>query len=152
MLITKRLEELGLTLPPTPTPAANYVPWVISNGTVYLAGQTPKEGAVLKYKGQVGTDLTIEQGYEAARLCAIRLLSALNAAADGLDNVERIVKLTVFVNSAKGFTEHPQVANGASDLLRDVFGDIGIHVRSAVGASSLPGNATVEIEMIAQLS
>jgi enamine deaminase RidA (YjgF/YER057c/UK114 family) len=151
MLITKRLEELGLILPPTPTPAANYVPWIVSNGTVYLAGQTPKEGTVLKYKGQVGKDLTIEQGYDAAKLCALRLLSALHAAAGGLDNVERILKLTVFVNSTKGFAKHPQVANGASDLLRDVFGDAGIHVRSAVGANSLPGNAAVEIEMIAQI-
>lgn len=152
MLISKRLEELGLVLPPTPTPAANYVPWIVSSGYVYLAGQTPKEGTVLKYPGQIGTDLTIEQAYDAARLCAVRLLSALHAAADGLDHVQRIVKLTVFVNSANGFTEHPQVANGASDLLCEVFGDSGIHVRSAVGASSLPGNAAVEVEMIAQIS
>lgn len=152
MLISQRLETLGLTLPPTPTAAANYVPWIVSNGTAYFAGQTPKEGTVLKYKGQVGKDLTVKQGYDAARLCAIRLLSALHAAADGLDNVDRILKLTVFVSSAKEFTEHPQVANGASDLLCDVFGEAGIHVRSAVGASALPGNAAVEIEMIAQIS
>jgi enamine deaminase RidA (YjgF/YER057c/UK114 family) len=152
MLIAMRLEELGLKLPPTPTPAANYVPWIVLNGIVYLAGQTPKEDTVLKYSGQIGKDLTTEQGYYAARLCAIRLLSALHSAADGLDNVERILKLTVFVNAGEGFSEHPQVANGASDLLREVFDDAGTHVRSAVGASSLPGNAAVEVEMIAQIS
>ena len=152
MSIADRLDSLGLILPPTPTPAAHYVPWVVRNGTIYLEGQTPKDGTVLKYQGQLGTDLTVEQGYKAAQLCALRLLSVLHAAADGLDHVERILKLTVFVNTAKGFTNHPQVANGASDLLHDVFGDAGIHARSAVGASSLPGNAAVEVEMIAQIS
>jgi len=152
MSIAERLGALGLVLPPTPTPAAHYVPWVVKNGTIYLAGQTPKDGTVLKYQGQVGAELTLEQGYAAAQLCALRLLSVLHAAADGLDHVERILKLTVFVNAAVGFSGHPQVANGASDLLHDVFGDAGIHARSAVGASSLPGNAAVEVEMIAQIS
>ena len=149
---SETIKRIGADLAPTPAPAANYVPWVVSDGTVYLAGQTPKEGTVLKYKGQVGNDLTTEQGYDAARLCAVRLLSALQSAAGGLNNVDRILKLAVFVNSTKEFTEHPQVANGASDLLHDVFGNAGTHVRSAVGASSLPGNAVVEIEMIAQIS
>ena len=152
MSIAARLDALGLSLPPTPIPAAHYVPWVVQNGTVYLAGQTPRNGTILQYRGQLGTDLTIEQGYEAAQLCALRLISVLHAAADGLDHVERILKLTVFVNAAHGFSAHPQVANGASDLLHNVFGDAGIHARSAVGASSLPGNAAVEVEMIAQIS
>lgn len=95
MSIADRLDSLGLILPPTPTPAAHYVPWVVRNGTIYLAGQTPKDGTVLKYQGQLGTDLTVEQGYKAAQLCALRLLSVLHAAADGLDHVERILKLTV---------------------------------------------------------
>ena len=152
MTIAKRLDELGLILPPTPAPAANYVPWVVSNGTAYLAGQTPKEGFFLKYKGQAGKDLTTDQGYDAAKLHTIHLLSALHAAACGLANVERILKLTVFINAEQEFSRHPQVANGASDLLRDVFGNVGAHVRSAVGVNSLPGNAAVEVEMIAQIS
>lgn len=152
MSFAKRLSELGLILPPCPGPAANYTPWVVNNGTVYLAGQTPKDGTVLQYTGQLGTNLTTDQGYEAARLCALRLLSVLNTAADGLENVEQILKLTVFVNAAPTFEEHPQVANGASDLLHDVFGSSGVHVRSAVGASSLPGNAAVEVDLIAQIS
>jgi enamine deaminase RidA (YjgF/YER057c/UK114 family) len=148
----QRLATLDLILPPTPTPAAHYVPWVVNNGIVYSAGQTPKEGTALKYQGQLGKDLTTQQGYDAARLCALRLLSVLHEAAEGLDNIERILKLTVFVNAGPDFTEHPQVANGASDLLHDVLGDAGVHVRSAVGASSLPGNAAVEVELIAQVS
>ena len=152
MSTLKRLTGLGLILPPTPTPAAHYVSWVVSNGIVYTAGQTPKEDTVLKYKGQVGKDLTTGQGYAAAKLCALRLLSILHAAASDLENIERILKLTVFVNAGPDFSEHPQVANGPSDLLRDVLGDAGVHVRSAVEASSLPGNATVEVELIAQIS
>ena len=151
LTIEERLNELKITLPPAPSPAANYTPWVKSDGYVFLAGQTPKDGTNLKYFGQVGKDLSLEQGYQAARLCAIRLISALQAATGELENVKRIVKLTVFVNAAAGFTDHPQVANGASDLICAVFGEAGIHVRSAVGSSSLPGNAAVEVEMIAQV-
>ena len=151
MTADTRLSKLGITLPDVPTPAANYVPWIVSGSTVYFAGQTPKEGTTLKFSGQVGRDLTIEEGYNAARLCATRLLSALQEAAQGFGNVRQIVKLTVFVNAADGFREHPQVANGASDLMVAVFGDAGVHVRSAVGSSSLPGNAAVEVEMIADL-
>ena len=150
-MIEKRLAELGLELPKPPTPAANYIPWIVSGNHIYFAGQTPKVGAELKYTGQVGSDLSIEQGYDAAKLCATRLLSALREAAGGFENVHRIVKLTVFVNSSAAFEEHAKVGNGASDLLCALFGEAGVHVRSAVGASSLPGNAAVEVEMIAEL-
>ena len=151
MSAEKRLVEMGITLPDTPEPAANYVPWVISGKLVFLAGQVPKEGNKLKYSGQLGHVFNTQEGYEAARLCGLRLLSALRAAAGTLDRIEQIVKLTVFVNGATGFTEHPQVANGVSDLICTVFGESGTHVRSAVGSGSLPGNAAVEVEMIAQL-
>ncbi len=151
MSIEQRLQELDVTLPPVPSPAANYVPWVVSGQQVFLAGQTPKQGSTLKYTGRVGQELTLEQGYQATRLCGLRLLSALQDAVGDLNRVKRIVKLTVYVNSAAGFTLHPQVANGASDLMRDVFGDLGIHVRAAVGCVSLPGNAAVEVEMIAEI-
>ena len=150
-MIEKRLAELGLELPKPPTPAANYIPWIVSGNHIYFAGQTPKVGAELKYTGQVGSELSIEQGYDAAKLCATRLLSALREAAGGFENVHRIVKLTVFVNSSAAFEEHAKVGNGASDLLCALFGEAGVHVRSAVGASSLPGNAAVEVEMIAEL-
>jgi enamine deaminase RidA (YjgF/YER057c/UK114 family) len=151
MTIEKRLADLGLELPEPPAPAANYIPWLVTDKLVFFAGQTPKEGTALKYAGQVGTELSVEQGYEAAKLCAMRLLSALQEAANGLDNVKRIVKLTVFVSSLPDFKDHASVGNGASDLICAVFGNAGVHVRSAVGSSSLPGNAAVEVEMIAQL-
>lgn len=150
MNIAARLDQLGLTLPSSPAPAAHYLPWRAANKTIYLAGQTPKEGSVLKYQGQIGRDLTVAQGYDAATLCTMRLLSALQDAVGDLDHVERVVKVTVFVNAAPDFTQHAQVANGASDLLCALFPDAGQHARSAVGASALPGNAAVEIEMIAQ--
>ncbi len=151
MSIEQRLKDLDITLPPVPSPAANYVPWVVSGQHVYMAGQTPKEGTQLKYAGRVGMELTVEQGYQATRLCGLRLLSALQDAVGDLDQVKRIVKLTVFVNSEAGFKDHPQVANGVSDLICDVFGEAGVHVRAAVGCVSLPGNAAVEVEMIAEI-
>ncbi|WP_298676662.1 RidA family protein [uncultured Lentibacter sp.] len=149
---SERMEALGLFLPPTPTPAAHYVPWVTTQKTVYAAGQTPKEGTVLKYAGQLGTELTADQGYAAARLCALRLLSVLKAAAGDLENIERILKVTVFVNAAADFSEHSRVADGASEVFNGVLGAAGSHARSTVGAPALPGNAAVEIELIARIS
>jgi enamine deaminase RidA (YjgF/YER057c/UK114 family) len=149
--IGDQLIRLGLRLPAPPDPAAEYVPSVISNGFVFLAGQTPKEGTVLRYTGRVGVDLTIEQGSAAARLCVLRSLSALQAAAGSLDVVDQIVMLTVFVNAAAGFKDHSIVADGASNLIGALFGHRGRHARSAVGAGSLPGDAAVEVAMIAQL-
>jgi len=140
-----------LQLPPPPEPAAHYLPWVTNGDLVYLAGQTPKEGNVLIHSGRLGRDLDVTQGQAAARLCALRLLSALQAAAGSLDQVERVLRLTVFINAEDGFTDHPIVANGASDLVVQALGARGTHVRSAVGVSSLPGNAAVEVEMTAQL-
>ncbi|WP_293574990.1 RidA family protein [Phaeobacter sp.] len=148
---TARLAALGLTLPPPPEPAAHYMPWLRSDDLIFLAGQTPKHGRELQFRGQVGQDLTIEEARKAAELCALRLLSALNDAAGGLENVEQVTKLTVFVNAAPGFADHPIVANGASDLIAHVLGPQGVHARSAVGASSLPGNAAVEVEAFARL-
>lgn len=143
--------EAGLRLPPPPEPAAHYVPWVTDGDIVYLAGQTPKEGNVLIYRGRLGTELDVAEGQAAARLCALRLLSALQAAAGSLDRVKRVTRLTVFVNAAHDFVDHSIVADGASDLIVQALGDRGLHVRSAVGVASLPGNAAVEVEMTAQL-
>lgn len=151
MTIADNLAGLGLELPPPPQPAANYVPWAVSRGLVYCAGQTPKIGNTLRYAGQVGRDLSVDDAKQAAELCALRLLSALRAAAGDLERVEQITKLTVFINAIPGFKEHPRVADGASNLIGAILGARGVHARSAVGVASLPGNAAVEIDMTARL-
>ncbi len=150
--IDSRLKQLGVTLPATAAPVANYVPHVEAVGLVFIAGQICKEGADLKYAGKVGRELSEEQGRSAARLCAISLLAALKSACGGdLDRVKRCVRLGVFVNSVDTFAGHPQVANGASDLVVEVFGDRGKHARAAVGCNSLPLNAAVEVEGVFEL-
>jgi enamine deaminase RidA (YjgF/YER057c/UK114 family) len=149
--INLRLVELGIELPPLPEPAANYVPAVVSERLVYLSGQTPKNGSTIRFAGKIGEALSIDDGYAAAELCTLRLLSVLQSVSGDLNNVEKILKLTAFVNAVDGFEAHPQVVNGASDLLVKLFGERGRHARSAVGVSSLPSGAAVEIEMIAQL-
>ena len=145
------LAGLGLVLPPPPEPAANYVPWVRAAGLVHIAGQTPKIGNDLKFSGCLGAKLSIAEGQAAAELCALRLLAALQEAAGDLDRVARIVKLSVFVNATPEFTAHPAVADGASRLIVAVLGERGRHARSAIGVPGLPGNAAVEIEMVAQI-
>lgn len=152
MSAEERLARLGRALPPPPEPAANYIPWVRSGDLLFLAGQTPKHGRKLQFTGRVGLDLSLEEGRKAAQLCALRLLSALQEAAGGLENVGQVTKLTVFVNAAPDFFDHPRVADGASDLIAEVLGPRGVHARSAVGAAALPGNAAVEVEMFARLS
>lgn len=145
------LAEMGLTLPPPPEPAADYLPWTVTGSLVHIAGQTPKIGSELQFTGQIGNELTLVQGQQAAQLCALRLLGALRAAAGDLDRVLRIAKLTVFVSAAPGFADHSAVADGASRLLATALGDGGRHARSAIGVASLPGNAAVEIDMVAQI-
>ena len=151
MDIHKRLKDLNITLPPRPEPAANYVPVVQAGKTIYVSGQTPKDGNTLVYKGKLGDSLSVEDGYAAAKLCAVRLLSALSSVTEDLNRVEKIIKLTVFVNATAEFTEHPQVANGASDLMETVYAERGMHARSAIGVSSLPSGAAVEIDLVAKL-
>jgi enamine deaminase RidA (YjgF/YER057c/UK114 family) len=144
--IESRLKELGITLPAPPAPVASYVPYVQSGNRIVFSGQIPMTAEGLKFVGVVGGDLTVEEGQAAARLCAINLLAQVKAAAGDLDRVSRCVRLGVFVNAAPGFTQHPEVANGASDLMVAAFGDAGRHARSAVGAGSLPRGIAVEIE------
>ncbi len=151
MSIETRLRELGLTLPAVNPAAARYCPVVIADGWAYTAGQTPKVHGVLRYKGRVGIDLTVEEGQAAARLCALNALANLAAAAGGLDRIQRIVKVTGFVCAGPDFTAHSQVVDGASALLYDLFGEAGAHARSAVGCVSLPGNACCEIELTVRL-
>lgn len=149
--IETRLAELGVTLPDAPAPAANYVPFVQTGNLVHISGQICQNAGGL-IKGKVGSDLTIEAGAEAAKLCAISLLAQLKKACGGdLSRVVRTVKLVGFVNSAADFTEQPKVINGASDFLVAALGDAGRHARSAVSAASLPFGVAVEIEGIFEI-
>lgn len=148
--IEARLKQLKLELPSITAPVANYVPWVRTGSLVFVSGQlTMGPAKTLEYIGQVGNTVSVEDGKRAARLAAVNVLAVLNSALDGdLDRVTRVVKVTGFVNAEPGFSQHPEVVNGASDLFVEVFGDIGRHARAAVGAGSLPRNVAVEIEAI----
>jgi enamine deaminase RidA (YjgF/YER057c/UK114 family) len=146
-----RVRELGLTIPEAPAAVAAYVPTVVAGRFVYVSGQIPARAGGLPRTGSVGADLTVEDAAEEARYCALNLLAQLRAAAGTLDAIERIVRLTVFVASAPGFRSQPAVANGASELLVEVFGHAGQHTRSAVGVAELPLGAPVEVDAIALL-
>jgi enamine deaminase RidA (YjgF/YER057c/UK114 family) len=150
-VIEERLVELGIELPPAAAPLASYVPVRISGGHAFVAGQVPLEDGRLLVSGRLGAGLSIEQGQAAARRCALQGLAALRDALGSLDRVRAIVKLEVFVTSAPGFTDQPKVANGASDVLVEVFGDEGRHARVAVGVSELPLGAPVEVALIASV-
>ena len=146
-----RLADLGVTLSEAPAPAANYVPFVRSGDTLYVSGQISINDSGL-ITGKLGADLDLAQGADAARNCAIALLSQVKTACDGdLDRLVRVVKLTGFVNSTPDFTDQPKVINGASDFLVDALGDAGRHARSAVSAASLPLGVAVEIEGIFEI-
>lgn len=148
MSITARLTELGITLPDAPAPAANYVPFVLTGNLVHVSGQI-SAGADGLIRGRLGADLTVEQGADAARACGLALIAQLRKALDGeLDRLVRVVKLTGFVNSTPDFTDQPEVINGCSDLMVQVFGDAGRHARAAVSAPALPRGVAVEIEAI----
>lgn len=144
----QRLASLGLTLPAAPAPVANYVPGIVHGQLLFISGQVSKTGSGDVITGKLGAGLDIPRGREAARVCALNILAQAKAALGSLDRIERIVKLTGFVNSAPDFIDQPQVVNGASDLLVEVLGDKGRHTRSAVGVSALPLDAAVEIEAI----
>ncbi len=151
--IDAHIKSLGLNLPAAPTPVANYVPYVRTGNLVFVSGQIPLENGVVKYVGLVGAQVSPEEGYEAAKLCGLNLIAQVKAACDGdLDRVTRVVKLTGFVAAGATFTEQPKVMNGASDLMVQVFGDAGRHCRAAVGSSSLPRGAAVEVEGVFEVS
>lgn len=149
----ENLENLGIKLPEPVAPVANYVPYTQS-GTLYsISGQIPLEDGKLPYIGKVGVDISREKGHEAARLCAINIIAQINNICGGdLSKLNRIVKLGVFINCENGFGDQPEVANGASDLMVEVFGDKGKHSRSAVGTNSLPRNVSVEIDALVDIS
>lgn len=150
-MIEQKLFDLGIEIHEAPKPLASYIPVIKVGNLVFTAGQIPLKDGALAYEGKVGKDITIEEGVKAALLCTINCLSVIKTEIGSLDNIKRIVKVTVFVNSADGFTDQPKVANGASDLLVSVFGEAGKHVRSAVGVSELPIDSSVEIEMIVEV-
>jgi enamine deaminase RidA (YjgF/YER057c/UK114 family) len=144
-----RLAELGIILPKPAAPVASYVPVVVSGGMAYVSGQIAfADGAVMT--GKLGADVSLEEGQRAARACGLMILAQLNAAGL-LDSVERVVKLGAFVSSTPDFFDHPKVANGASDLMEQVFGGAGQHARAAVGVAALPLNAAVEVDAIVAL-
>ena len=146
-----RLAELGLTLPELVPPLAAYVPAVQTGNYVYVSGQLPLVDGKVPYTGKVGAEVTVEQGTESARYCALNALAAIDSLV-GLGRVVKIVKLTGFVASAEGFTGQPAVVNGASQLFGDVFGEQGRHARSAVGVAELPLGVPVEVEVIAEIA
>lgn len=145
--IEQRLSDLNITLPPAPQPAGSYVPCVQHGDVIYVSGQLPLQNGKLTSTGKVGTDVTIEQAQEAARICTLNGLAILKAQLGDLDRIRQVLRLEVFVNSSPGFTTQPQVANGASDLLVEIFGESGKHCRQAVGVAELPLDAGVELSL-----
>jgi enamine deaminase RidA (YjgF/YER057c/UK114 family) len=150
-VIEERLAELGIQLPPAPQPVASYIPVKVVGGLAWVAGQVPMQDGAVTVAGSVGGDVTTEEANAGARRCAIQALAALGAALGSLDRVKGIVKVDVFVASAPGFTEQSTVANGASDLLVEVFGNEGRHARAAIGVPELPLGAAVEVALLVQL-
>lgn len=149
MKVEAQLEKLGLKLPPATGPGANYVPWVREGNLIFVSGQIPQDEQGIRYKGRVGEEVSIEDGYASARLCALNCIAWLKHAVGDLDLVQQIVRVGGFVNCAASFGQHPQVINGASDLIVELFGESGRHARAAVGTSSLPLNVSTEVELIA---
>jgi enamine deaminase RidA (YjgF/YER057c/UK114 family) len=151
--IDARLAELKLELPKAAAPVANYVPVVIVGSLAFLSGQVTAWNGEFKFRGKLGRDFNIEQGQEAARICALNIIAQLKAALGGdLDRVKRCVRLGVFVNSMPEFTDQPKVGNGASDLLVQIFGDAGKHARTAIGTNALPLDVAVEIDAIFEIA
>ncbi|PID63545.1 MAG: hypothetical protein CR974_01565 [Gammaproteobacteria bacterium] len=151
--IEKNLTELGVTLPQAPSPMGNFLPYVIDGSNLYISGQVPIDSSGNILKGKLGQDVSVTEGQRAAKYCAIGLLARAKSALGDLNQIEKLLKLTVFVNATPDFSEHPKVANGASDFMVAALGkDKGMHVRSAVGSASLPANACVEIEALFKIA
>ncbi len=149
-MIADRLEELGIVLPPVSPPAGNYLGCVVQDDLVYVGGHGPLDGTKV-IRGKVGSDLTLEEGRDAARMTALSILATLQSELGDLDRIDRIVKVFGMVNVGPGFNQTPAVIDGCSDLLVDVFGEPGRHTRSAVGLAELPFDIAVEIELTAHL-
>ncbi len=146
-----RLRDLGLELPPVPTPAGSYLPATRTGNLIFTAGQLPFRDGELHRTGKVGAAVMLEEAQEAARLCALNAVAAAAEKAGGLENLRDVVKVTGFVASTPGFNGQPDVLNGASEVLGQIFGEAGLHARSAVGVAELPMDAPVEVELVAEL-
>ncbi len=151
MSIEQRIVELGLELPPPPSPAGNYVPAVRTGNLLYIAGQLPVRNGEITHTGQAGKEHTVESAREAARVAALNTLAAIKAGAGSLDAVKRIVFVNGFVNAVSNFPDSPAILNGASDLFVEVFGEKGKHARAAVSVAGLPRHAAVEIQVVVEL-
>lgn len=147
---SRRLADLGLELPPVAAPLAAYTPALATSGQVWTSGQLPMVAGLLPATGKLGAEVTLERGVELARICALNAIAAAASVAGGIDGIRRVLRVVVYVASAPGFTAQPQVANGASELLGQVFGPLGVHVRSAVGVAVLPLDAPVELELVVE--
>ena len=151
-LFEENIKNLGLNIPELPKALANYVPYKIVGNTMYISGQAPVQNGELIYKGKVGSDITIEDGIKAARLCVTNIIAAVKTGLEGdWGKLDSFVKLTGFVNCQDDFTDQPKIINGASDMLVEIFGDQGRHARVAVGSNALPLGISVEIDAIVQL-
>ena len=151
-LFDENIKNLGLNIPDLPKALANYVPYKLIGKTIYISGQAPVQNGELIYKGKVGSDISIEEGVEAAKLCVINIIAVLKTGLEGdWDKLDCFVKLTGFVNCQDNFTDQPKIINGASDMLVEIFGDQGRHARVAVGSNALPLGIAVEIDAIVQL-
>jgi enamine deaminase RidA (YjgF/YER057c/UK114 family) len=151
MSFERRLVDLGISLPPTPVPVANYVPAVKIGNLVFASGQTPTRGGQLVLRGKVGAEVSIDEGADAAAIALLNCLAEVRSVIESLDEIERIVKLNGYVASAPGFDQQPTVINGASLMLERIFGDAGRHARAAIGVAELPGGAPVEIDLIVEI-
>ena len=151
-LFEENIKNLGLNIPDLPKALANYVPYKIVGKAMYISGQAPVQNGELIYKGKVGSDITTEEGIEAAKLCVINIIAAVKTGLEGdWDKLDSFVKLTGYVNCQNNFTDQPKIINGASDMLVNIFGDQGRHTRVAVGSNALPLGIAVEIDAIVQL-
>ena len=151
-LFEENIKNLGLNIPELPKALANYVPYKIIGKTMYISGQAPVQNGEIIYKGKVGSDITVEDGIEAARLCVINIIAAVKTGLEGdWSKLDSFVKLTGYVNCQDTFTDQPKIINGASDMLVEIFGDQGRHSRVAVGSNALPLGIAVEIDAIVQL-
>ena len=150
--VEDRLQKLGIELPTAAAPAANYVPFHISNKQLFVSGQLPLIAGGPDFKGKVGRDVDLETAQQAARSCALNILAQANSALGDLDRIEQCLRLGGFVNSTPDFTDHPEVVNGASDFLVEVLGDKGRHTRFAIGVGSLPRGVAVEIDALFAIS
>lgn len=149
--IEQRLSQLGIKLPNTAVPAGSYVPYVLEKNLLWISGQVPFWNGKVKYRGKVSSEVSMDDAVMAARLCGLNILAQIKTALGNLNRVEQVIKLSGFVNSSSDFTDHPIVINGASDLMVDVFGELGRHTRVAIGASSLPLNSTTEVDALVRV-